>query len=127
MPTSSPRELIHTHRQRKPAIKKLIFTLPNKSSFLSTGTEFVSIPFRRVTTTYSMEAPIMKVNKRNQENPDRTGNERGFILMAACSLILFAYLLSVHAASSSNWLIIPILALACPIVHLLTQRRPYGR
>lgn len=69
----------------------------------------------------------MKVNKGDQHNPDRTGNEGGFILMAACSLILFAYVLSVHAASSSNWLIIPILALACPVVHMLTQRRPYGR
>ena len=69
----------------------------------------------------------MRIDKRHQENSGSTGNERGFILMAACSLILFAYVLSVHAASTSNWLIIPILALACPVVHLLTQRRPYGR
>lgn len=69
----------------------------------------------------------MKMNDRDQKFSHRTGNERGFILMAACSLILFAYVLSAHAASSSNWLIVPILVLACPIVHLLTQRGRYGR
>lgn len=44
------------------------------------------------------------------------------LTMAACCLVLFAYVLFVQSASSLNWFVLILLAAACPLMHLITHR-----
>lgn len=60
-------------------------------------------------------------NKDHQENSSRSW-DLVFLTMAACCLVLFAYVLFAQVTSGLNWVILILLAAACPLVHLFMHR-----
>ena len=58
---------------------------------------------------------------RNDQNSQNWSSGLGFLLVAGCCMVMLAYVLFVQTGPNFNWMLLIMLASACPIVHLFAH------